>query len=184
VTIAARDRRFEKLYEEHASAVLRYCLRRARVPGVADDACSETFLVAWRRLDEIPPDSRPWLLAVARRVLANLSRGDGRREALRTRLSVAATEWTGAGEAADSGEAAVDDRLEAALAALSEADREALTLVYWDDLTTAEAAKAMNTTAAAVRVRLYRARRRLGLSLAERQSPTDFRVAKPSKELR
>jgi DNA-directed RNA polymerase specialized sigma24 family protein len=105
-------------------------------------------------------------------------RGDDRREALRARLSVASTAWTG-----DLGTAG-DERLDAALGSLPEADREALTLVYWDDLTTAEAARAMSTTPAAIRVRLFRARRRLGLQLKDRQTPVDLRVSKPSKELR
>jgi RNA polymerase sigma-70 factor (ECF subfamily) len=174
----ARHRRFERLYEEHASAVLRYCLRRVRTSALADDACSETFLVAWRRLDDVPPEARPWLLAVARRVVANLLRGDGRREALRARLVVAPTAWL---DCSDSRE---DERLEAALAALSEADREALTLVYWDGLTTAEAAKAMSTTPAAIRVRLYRARRRLELKLRERRCSLEFPLSKPAKESR
>lgn len=173
-----RRTRFEALYEEHANAVLRYCLRRVRSAALADDACSETFLVAWRRLDEIPPEPRPWLLAVARRVVANLLRGDGRREALRERLVVAPTVWT------DSVEAHDDARLESALAALSEPDREALTLVYWDDLTTAEAARAMGTTPAALRVRLFRARRRLELKLKDRHAPVEIRVPTPSKECR
>ena len=176
--IGAGHARFVALYEEHANAVLRYCLRRVRSPSLADDACSEAFLVAWRRFEEIPTQPRPWLLGVARRVIANLSRGDDRREALRARLSVASTTWTGDLATAE------DERLDAALASLPEADREALTLVYWDDLTTAEAAKAMSTTPAAIRVRLYRARRRLELQLNDRQTPVDLRVSKPSKELR
>jgi RNA polymerase sigma factor (sigma-70 family) len=172
-----RDR-FQRLYEQHSAAVLRYCVRRVRDSALADDACSETFLVAWRRLDDIPTEELPWLLAVARRVVGNLIRGDARREALRTRLHVTASEWTRVTAEHD------DPALDAALEDLREPDREALMLVYWDDLSTAEAATAMNTTAAAMRVRLYRARRQLELRLRSRQGHVDLRLFAPSKELK
>ena len=49
---------------------------------------AETFLVALRRLDEVPdePSTRAWLYGVARRVLANQRRGDVRRSHLGERL--------------------------------------------------------------------------------------------------
>jgi RNA polymerase sigma-70 factor, ECF subfamily len=40
-------------------------------------------LTAWRRLDEVPDPALPWLLGVARRVVANQRRGEQRRERLR-----------------------------------------------------------------------------------------------------
>jgi DNA-directed RNA polymerase specialized sigma24 family protein len=66
----SRDERFERLYVEHCPAVRRYLRRRADAVLV-EDTLSETFLVAWRRLDAIPDDALPWLLGVARRALAN-----------------------------------------------------------------------------------------------------------------
>ena len=174
----ARRAQFERLYEQHSAAILRYCVRRARNPALADDACSETFLVAWRRLDDIPAEPLPWLLGVARRVVGNLVRGDVRREALKTRLYVTATEWTTAVD--DHGDPALDT----ALGELREPDREVLMLVYWDGLTTAEAAAAMKTTAPALRVRLYRARRRLERRLSSCQGHADLRLLEPSKELK
>jgi RNA polymerase sigma-70 factor, ECF subfamily len=169
---------FERLYERHSDVVARYCLRRTRSAALADDACSETFLVAWRRLGDVPDHALPWLLAVARRVVGNMVRGDARREALKARLHTTGTEWTVTAEQHD------DPALDAALAELSEPDREALMLVYWDDLTTAEAAAAMKTTPAAMRVRLYRARRQLARELGARRSPVDLCLAMPSRELR
>lgn len=79
-----REARFNRLYELHLDAVRAYAWRRA--PGLADDIVAETFLVAWRRLDEVPDDSLPWLIGVARNVRANLRRADRRREALVERL--------------------------------------------------------------------------------------------------
>jgi RNA polymerase sigma-70 factor, ECF subfamily len=176
--VTARHLQFERLYEEHSRAVLRYCVRRAPSAALADEACSETFLVAWRRFDKVPDEALPWLLAVARRVLGNMVRGDARREALKSRLYVTASDWAAGPEGHD------DPALDAAMARLGEPDREALMLVYWDGLSTAEAAAAMKTTAAAVRARLYRARRRLERDLRARETQIDLLVPKPSKELR
>ena len=55
---------------------------------VMSAATGSTFLTAWRRLDEMPPDpeTRLWLYGVARRVLANHHRGEHRRSALAERL--------------------------------------------------------------------------------------------------
>ena len=48
---------------------------------------AETFLVAWRRLDDVPADALPWLYGVARRVLANQRRSADRGAALERRLA-------------------------------------------------------------------------------------------------
>jgi DNA-directed RNA polymerase specialized sigma24 family protein len=82
-----RHERFQRLYEEHGEAVLRYARRRTS-PEAAEDALAETFVVAWRRLERVPAEPRGWLLAVTRRVLANQRRGDSRREALIARLAL------------------------------------------------------------------------------------------------
>lgn len=59
-------RRVEALFSEHSAAVRAYA--RRRVPSaVADDVVSDVFLVAWRRLDDVPDDGLPWLLACAAR---------------------------------------------------------------------------------------------------------------------
>jgi RNA polymerase sigma-70 factor, ECF subfamily len=146
---------FERLYEEHWTAVLGYCRRRASAE-VADEVLNETFLIAWRRLDDVPRDARTWLIGVARKVLANHWRGERRRQALTDRL--AATEWR---PVAPREEPADADALRRALSELSEPDREALMLVYWDGLSPTQAAAVLEASPAAVRVRLHRARRRL-----------------------
>ena len=81
------DRRgaFEQLFNAHYWAVRGYVLRRSP-SGAAEDVVAETFLVAWRRLDDIGEDPLPWLLGVARRVMANQHRAERRRGALATRL--------------------------------------------------------------------------------------------------
>lgn len=81
-----RRTRFETLWGDHYEAVFRFALRRAprdRAPDIAE----ETFLAAWRRLDEIPTDARPWLYGVARGLLANDRRSRKRGGALLQRLA-------------------------------------------------------------------------------------------------
>ncbi len=139
---------FEALYREHAGRVLAYCMRRTSEG--ADDALAETFAVAWRRRDAIPREPLPWLYGVARRVLANQRRSARRQSAAAARLA-----------AEPRAETRDAQPVLAALAALRPADRELLMLVAWEGLSPAEAARALGTTAATCRVRLFRARRRL-----------------------
>jgi RNA polymerase sigma-70 factor (ECF subfamily) len=56
-----------------------------------------------------------------------------------------------------------------AFAALSESDRELLSLVAWEGLTREELAVALGTTRAVVRLRLHRARKRLRAALPPTQ---------------
>ncbi len=58
-------------------------------------------------------------------------------------------------------------RLRAALAVLSERDREALRLVAWEGLDPERAARAAGCSRGAFAVRLHRARRRLEAALAD-----------------
>jgi RNA polymerase sigma-70 factor (ECF subfamily) len=147
---------FEALWESHHRRVHAYALRRTD-PASAQDAVSETFLVAWRRRAEMPPEPLPWLLGVARLVLANQARSQRRQIALADVLFATAQ--------AQRDDRDIDTSLFAALAGLGERDREALLLVGWDGLTSAEAAVALGCSATAFRVRLLRARRRLRQAL-------------------
>jgi RNA polymerase sigma-70 factor (ECF subfamily) len=56
-------------------------------PERAKDVAAETFLIAWRRLEDVPREPAPWLLGVARKVIAGQLRTDARRDALAARLA-------------------------------------------------------------------------------------------------
>jgi RNA polymerase sigma-70 factor (ECF subfamily) len=145
--------RLEALWDAHHRAVLAYGHRRASGDAAAE-IVAEVFATAWRRIDEVPTDARPWLLGVARRVLANQRRAEARRHRLLGRLQ-------GEARSADPAEALVGDpAIRDALARLTAREREALLLIAWDELTTAEAAAVCGCTETAFRVRLHRARRR------------------------
>lgn len=158
--------RFHAVYRQNGRAVLGYALRRVVDPEDAAEVVAETFLVAWRRLAEVPPagDARPWLLAVARRVLANHRRGRRRRDRLGERLR---GELAGMAPPCSEGELVQSHAVRLALARLADDDRELLTLTSWDGLTPSELAVVLAVPAATVRTRLHRARRRLGAELEE-----------------
>lgn len=149
-----RRARFEQLYETCSPDIAMYALRRID-RETAKDVVSETFVVAWRRIDDVPAEPLPWLYGVARRVLANQRRSSRRLSALRLRLE---PETTSAPELNDA-------LLQEAFSRLSEADREILALVAWEGLTPTQAAAALGLKASAVRLRLHRARQRLAKAL-------------------
>jgi RNA polymerase sigma-70 factor (ECF subfamily) len=150
-------RDFEQLWDRHHRRVHAYALRRTD-PASAQDVVSETFLVAWRRRAELPADELPWLLGVARLVLANHARSRRRQDALARTFGDQAAR-------AHPDPADVDHEVLHAIAALEPDDREALILVGWDGLRPAEAALVVGCAAPTFRVRLFRARRRLAAQL-------------------
>lgn len=154
--------RLEALWASHQQQVHAYALRRTD-PANADDVLAETFAVAWRRLGDVPDDALPFLLATARRVLANQRRGDQRRGALRDRLQA---------DAVAAAPLLPDGALAAALGQLSQTDAELLLLIAWEGLSGAEAARVVGCAPATVHVRLHRARRRLARALAEQRRPS------------
>jgi RNA polymerase sigma-70 factor (ECF subfamily) len=157
------ERRFRHLFDDHRRAVLGYALRRVADPADAADVLAETFLTAWRRLDDVPPDdeTRPWLLGVARRVLANQRRGARRHAGLADRLADELATQLPALTGADT----ADVGLREALTRVPERDREVLLLSAWEDLTPAQIAAVTGLRRATVRTRLHRARRRLRAEL-------------------
>ncbi|RJL35379.1 RNA polymerase sigma factor [Bailinhaonella thermotolerans] len=155
--------RFTALYDRHYRSLLGYALLRAE-QGVAEDVVSETFLVAWRRLPEVPEPALPWLIGVARNLLRKQRDSRLRGESLVDRFAALGGEPA----AADVAEHVVArEAALAALAALPERDVEALVLTVWHGLTPAEAALATGSSRAAFAVRLHRARRRLARALDE-----------------
>jgi RNA polymerase sigma-70 factor, ECF subfamily len=155
-----RAGQFEKTFSACYSRVLGYAIRRTPDRAAAEEAVSETFLVAWRRFDDMPADALPWLLGVARKVIANQRRSAQRRTPDGPLVPLDAV--------ADPDRRApipdlVADReaFAAAFAALSPGDREVLTLINWDGLSPREAATVLELNPATFYLRLHRARKRL-----------------------
>ena len=148
--------------------LLRYAQRHVGVDA-GGDVAAEVFAVAWRRWADVPTPALPWLIGVARRVVANHQRTLRRGRQLRTRLELLhdVTQETAG---------AVDpvERLDALrrLAELSETEQEAVLLVAWDGLDGAAAAHVLGLTPAAFRKRLSRARAALAAGDDSEPTPT------------
>lgn len=148
--------------------------RRRVDDAAADDVVAETFLVAWRRLDDVPPRPLPWLYGVAHRVLANHYRGVARRDRLATRVSAVAP------RAALPSEVDGDDVVPAAFAGLSPRDREVLALAAWEELDAVEIALVLGCSPNAAALRLSRARQRFRLALTTNEGGRTQRERKRS----
>lgn len=155
------------LFEAHHASVVRYVQRRVCADSAAD-AAAEVFLVAWRRLSDVPTDPLPWLYGVARGVCANQRRATARRVRLIERVAVASSVTTvgvGVPDVLDAGQG--DSALASAFDLLSEADREVLALIAWEGLGARDAGRVLGCSIPAVTMRLHRARRRLRALLDE-----------------
>jgi RNA polymerase sigma-70 factor (ECF subfamily) len=158
-----RRSRLEDLFNAHAGAVRAYARRRVD-PVAADDAVSEVFVIAWRRLDDVPDDALPWLLGCARHVLEHQQRRSGRDLALLDRLAAAGVPDSSLG--VPDSTLGGDHVLSRALAQLSPQDRELLLLIAWEGLQPRRAAQVMGCSCNALAVRLHRARKRLAAALS------------------
>lgn len=167
--------RFDALFTEHQRHVLAYAMRRAATVADAEDVTAETFTIAWRKIDAVPSDPLPWLYAVARRILANQRRGNGRRARLASLLGV---------EDVPTPLRVGEDRdgpVFAALAALSASDQEILRLVAWEGLRNPQVAEVLGITANAVAIRLHRARARFAAALPLSSVAHDLKELDPSR---
>ena len=174
-----RAERFSRVFEAGYEPLHAFARRRCS-PEDADDLVADVMTVAWRRLDDIPPDAvLPWLYGVARRMLANQHRGRGRRARLLARLQAepagaAASPGSRVGEP---GSAPVLD----ALARLRAGDQEVLRLAAWEQLGPAQIAVVLGCSANAAALRLSRARRRLRRAVTD-LDPTRTGVGRKERD--
>lgn len=164
-----REARFRQLYAATYADVSRFVLRRVHASHV-EDVTAEVFVVAWRRLPDVPTtpgEATAWLLGVARRTLQNSSRGRQRYAALTVRIAEHGPHQV------DAADDVLTRRLDLAAAwpRLSAAHQEAIALIAWDGLSTAQAAAVIGISAVAFRLRLSRARRVLRRHLDEPAEP-------------
>lgn len=152
--IDLRRTRFEDIAGEVFLPLQKYLLRRADRDDV-DDLLSETLLVVWRRLEDVPADTPlAWCYGVARRVLANHRRADNRR--LRLVRTLEAEPKHSIPDPDDG-----DPALEAALSTLGSDDRELVRLWAWEQLEPREIALVLDSTPNAVSLRLTRIKKKL-----------------------
>ncbi|MGO4455019.1 RNA polymerase sigma factor [Arthrobacter sp. RAF14] len=182
IILRARDSpaAFAELYDRHAAVVHRYAARRAG-QSAAEDVTSETFLVAFERLDSYDlhrQDARPWLLGIATNLLKKHHRAEAR--ILKSAARAAAPEAVA--DDADRVTAQVDalaatGRIARTLRGMASIDRDTLLLYAWGDLSYEDIALAMNVPIGTVRSRLNRARKilksKLELFTSEEETEND-----------
>lgn len=159
--MAAEETQFVDLYERYHRQIAAYCGRRTR-PDQVDDAVSDTFLVAWRRIDDVPhgESALPWLYGVAHKVLSHQWRSRFRRKRLNSKLKS-----MGVAPVVKPEEVVVQRsesrRALKALERLGTTDQEILRMAAWEGLTHDEIAVALGIRPGAVRQRFYQAKKNL-----------------------
>jgi RNA polymerase sigma-70 factor, ECF subfamily len=158
--------RFRALYAQAYGPLRRWALHRGITGADADDVVAETFTIAWRRCDDIPPDAAiPWLYGVAR----NVARNHARRERKHAALARVAPRDV----ATPAPDEPFDTRvMRAALDSLRADDREVLRLVAWDGVDASQLPLALGCSAGAARVRLHRARQRFADAVTRAEQET------------
>jgi RNA polymerase sigma-70 factor (ECF subfamily) len=159
------EQRFRSLYLDHYKQVYMYFRRRTDIE-CARDGTADTFLVAWRRLDDVPGGDKalPWLYGTARRVLANQWRSRRRSDRLQEKLTGLGTDPEPGPEASVVPSSEVQMVLDA-MGHLRKQDREIIRLAEWEQLAHADIATVLGCSTHAVDQRLHRARSRLGKEL-------------------
>lgn len=159
--------RFEAVYRSTYEPLLGYAMRRCVNAEDAADVVAQTYLIAWRRVGELPDGDRArmWLYGVARKILANHHRGERRRTAWHAEFMAETERLHAVGIRPDE-----LDAVDEAMNRLSDDDRELLTLAAWEGLSSGEIAKVLGCSGNAVRIRLHRARKRFAKALQQPSS--------------
>lgn len=147
--------RLSRAYAEYRDALWRYASRRTDHDD-ASDVVSTVFIIAWRKIDQMPEDPLPWLYKIAHYEVLKARRRRLHRTRLDSNLPVGHTVAT-----VDDHEVVIDAIwVEQFLCSLRPADAELLRLLVWEDLDIARAATVLGCTTAAAHVRLHRIRKR------------------------
>ena len=163
------DREVVDFVRAHREPLIRYGLRRLDSNDEVEELVAETFATAWRRWGDRPSEVEQqlyWLYAIARLVLSNLWRSRDRRVRLVERLRLQrVVEGSG-------GQATLVESLAEAIERLSDEDREAIELAYWERLSYWEIGQVMGCSDNAIELRLRRARKTLRSAIADIKSQT------------
>jgi len=155
------DRDFEDLFRTYHSVLVAAAYNRLNDVGDAEDAAAEVFAQAWRRRGESAHVlTIAWLYSTLRNVVGNQYRGRTRHA---RRVERAEANYRDLN--AEASNEVLDVR--AAVNRLEPPDRELIWMAFWEDLTRDEMAEILGCTAATLRVRLHRAKKRLESLLAE-----------------
>jgi RNA polymerase sigma-70 factor (ECF subfamily) len=162
---------FNQLVVRHYAGIFDVARRLLPCSDDAADVAQEVFIAAWKQLPRFQPRAafRTWLYAITLRQCARSARGARRRPAPLDSLEAAealpgrmadATSVHGLVERHE-----LETALHAAVHSLPRAQREAIVLHYFGDLTCVETAAVMGISSGAVMTHLFRARQNLRQAL-------------------
>ena len=156
------DEEITRLVEEHQLALLRLCFAYLHDQALAEDAVQETFIKAYRKLDQFRGNAnvKTWLSSIAINCCRDMYRGSWFRHIDR---SVSIDQLPARAEEADPGEDAVTVEVMRLPVRL----REVVLLYYFEDMNTNEIAETLRISQQAVSGRLLRARAKLRKALGE-----------------
>jgi RNA polymerase sigma factor (sigma-70 family) len=170
---------FARIYDRHAPVVLALCRGETRTDEDAHDALQETFIRAYRKIDDVHDSTgsaegsgglRSWLYQIARHVCSEKRRADGRRtkHEQEARVNGSANIIRSEREANERPPARSEqgDRLEMltrALGELPDQERLAIHLFYLDADPAVAAREALGVSRSGFYKLLARARERLGM---------------------
>ena len=151
----SRDENFARVATAHRPTLLRYGLRRLDDLSSAEDLVADVFVVAWRRLDELPARDEElfWLYAIAGNLVSNVLRGRQRSMRLEARLALE--------RRVDSEVDFTQENLGILLAVLTHFaphEQEMLRLVYWEGLTYRQLGHVIGCSEKAAGIRVSRLR--------------------------
>lgn len=155
-----RDELLVAAVRASAGDVLAYLERRVG-RDEAEDLLSETMVVAWRRIADLPSEperARMWLFGIARTTLLNQARASGRRQSLAERIRTQPKQLA---------DPSADDGLEVrdAISRLAPELAEIVRLVHWERLALVEVAQLLRISDSTVRSRYARAKALLRTAL-------------------
>ena len=161
MTAAHDEQWFESVFSEHGQAIVKFLYRRGAY-AEAEDLAAETFVVLWRKRDEVPDGAElPWLYKTAGLTLSNWFR---KKKSLPLGY---ATESLDSVDSNDPASLVMENQgMRTVLAELSERDREIILAVAWEGLTGQALADYLGVSRNAADVALSRARKRLEEAIA------------------
>ena len=162
--MSAKQSQFDALVRATSGDLYRYGYWLCRDDALAQDLVQETYLRAWRSLDDLRDTgaAKSWLITILRREHARLYE--------RRRPETEAIDEEHADERAAPPDSGGEDAVvRAAIAALPPKYREPLVLQVLGGLSCEEIATELSLTAAAVMTQLFRARQKLKATLGGRE---------------
>jgi RNA polymerase sigma-70 factor (ECF subfamily) len=167
------DQAFSQLVEAYQRPVFNVCYRMLGDPAEAEDAAQETFIRAYTRLDSYDPQRKfsSWLLSIASHYCIDRLRR--RRFNLVSWDDLPPWRWLPDSDPQPEEIALRHEAQRHAQTLLNKLPsdyRAAVVLRYWHDLSYEEIAEALDSTLAAIKSRLFRARQMMAEAAVEAEA--------------